>query len=112
MDAHHLTFQRRLRLLLAQEFAARGYYLDAESFFHGLTDESLIAEELTLLAKVALAARNRRLAVSRFERLARLRPSNQEAQAGLVAAKELKTSVWQRLCAFSQKRNAQRPQAS
>jgi Flp pilus assembly protein TadD len=97
MQASQSQFQRRLRLLLAQEFAARGYFLDAEGFFHQVPVEDLDAEELALLAKVALAAKNQKQAVSRFERLVRLQPTNQEAKGGLLAAESLKRGVWQRL---------------
>ena len=97
MQASQSQFQRRLRLLLAQEFAARGYFLDAEGFFHQVPVEDLDAEELALLAKVALAAKNQKQAVSRFERLIRLQPTNEEAKAGLLAAEGLKAGVWQRL---------------
>ena len=97
MQASHSQFQRRLRLLLAQEFAARGYYLEAEGYFNQVSVEHLDVEELALLAKVALAAKNQKQAVSRFERLIRLQPTNEEAKAGLMAAEGLKAGVWQRL---------------
>lgn len=91
------SFQRRLRLLLAQEFAARGYFLEAEGFFHQVPVEDLDAEELALLAKVALAAKNQKQAISRFERLIRLQPTNEDAKAGRLAAEGLKAGIWQRL---------------
>lgn len=97
MPTDHSHFQRRLRLLLAQEFAARGYFLEAEGFFYQVSVEDLDAEELALLGKVALAAKNQKQAVSRFERLIRLQPTNQEAKAGLLAAEGLKVGVWRQL---------------
>jgi len=93
----HASFPRRLRLLLAQEFAARGYYLEAEGFFHQVSVDDLDAEELALLGRVALAVKNQKQAVSRFERLVRLQPTNQEAKAGLLAAEGLSVGLWQRL---------------
>jgi len=104
MQASQSHFQRRLRLLLAQEFAARGYFLEAEGFFHQVSVEDLDGEELALLGKVALAAKNQKQAVSRFERLIHLQPTNQEAKAGLLAAEGLNAGVWQRLKGFRKSR--------
>jgi len=104
MQSSHSQFQRRLRLLLAQEFAARGYFLDAEGFFHQVSVQDLDAEELALLGKIALVAKNQKQAVSRFERLIQLQPTNHEAKAGLLAAEALKAGVWQRLKNFGKSR--------
>ena len=46
-------FARRFRLLLAQEFASRGYLLDAEGFFKDQRMEDMSTAELDLLARVA-----------------------------------------------------------
>lgn len=86
-------FDRRLRLLIAREFAARGYYLEAEGFFHRVSLEDLDIEELDLLGNTALAAKNKKQAVSRFERLISLQPANEDAKTGLRTAKELKNGI-------------------
>lgn len=97
MTINHSLFQRRLRLLLAKEFAARGYFLEAEGFFHQVPIGGLGVEELALLSKMALISGNQKLAKLRFQQLLKLQPTNQEAKAGLLAAENLKASVWQRL---------------
>jgi|GEM_PF-2488976 len=105
MSASHNPFERRLRLLLAQEFASRGYYLEAEGFFHQVSMEDLDAEELTLLAKVALSSKNQKQAITRFERLASLQPVNETAKAGLLAAQNMKQGIWQSLRSIGKSRN-------
>lgn len=79
-------FERRLRLLIAQEFAARGYYLDTEGFFDRVPLHELELDELELLASVALAAKHKPLAISRFEEWRRRKPNDKTAQAGLDEA--------------------------
>jgi len=62
--------ERRLRLLVAREFAARGYYLDAESFYDGGRMETMEDEELELLARVAAQRGDWSRAERRFVSLA------------------------------------------
>ena len=93
MRSKNSPFERRLRILIAQEFAARGYYLDAESFFDGLPLHELELDELVLLANLALAAKHKPLAISRFEEWRRRKPNDQTAQAGLDEAKALNSDI-------------------
>ena len=62
--------ERRLRLLVAREFAARGYYLDAEGMYVGSKLEQMSSEELELLAKVAALRGDWRIAERRYASLA------------------------------------------
>ena len=89
MRSQNSPFERRLRLLIAQEFAARGYYLDAEGFFDRVPFSELNNEELALLARIALAGGNKSLAMVRFDEWSRREPSNAEAQSGLAEAQTL-----------------------
>ena len=89
MRSQNSPFERRLRLLIAQEFAARGYYLDAEGFFDRVPFSELNHEELAFLARIALAGGNKSLATVRFEEWSRREPSNAEAQSGLAEAQTL-----------------------
>ncbi len=81
MEVHNSPFQRRMRLLLAQEFAARGYYLDAESFYERLPLHSLKTDELELLVKTAVASGDKTQTVIRFEALEKLSPQSEVLQA-------------------------------
>jgi hypothetical protein len=93
MRSQNSPFERRLRLLIAQEFAARGYYLDAEGFFDRVPLHELELDELELLAKVALAAKHKSLAISRFEEWRRRNPNDKTAQAGLDEAKAMISDI-------------------
>jgi hypothetical protein len=62
--------ERRLRLLVAREFAARGYYLDAEGMYVQSKAEQMGTEELELLAKVAALRGDWRIAERRYASLA------------------------------------------
>lgn len=89
MRSQNSPFERRLRLLIAQEFAARGYYLDAEGFFDRVPLHELESDELELLASVALAAKHKPLAILRFQEWTRRKPDDKHAQAGLDEAKAM-----------------------
>ena len=65
-----LSFDRRLRLLIATEFASRGYYLDAEGMFAEARGEALTVDELELLAKIAANRGDWHAAELRFKNLA------------------------------------------
>ena len=64
------VFEQRLRLIIAREFAARGYYLDVEGMYEGTITEALSPEELELLAKVAALSGDWGRAERRFTLLA------------------------------------------
>lgn len=104
MITNPAPFERRLRLFVAREFASRGYYLDAEGFYHQITLDRLNVDELSLLANVALAAGNQHQAVSRFERLLHMQPDSRQAQDGLLAAKSLKSGIWQRFKSLTKRK--------
>jgi len=93
MRSPNSPLERRLRLLVAQEFAARGYYLDAEEFFGRVPMHDLDLDELELLAKVALAAKHKSLAISRFEEWTHRKPDDKTAQAGLDEAKAMISDI-------------------
>ena len=93
MHSQNSPFERRLRLLIAQEFAARGYYLDAEGFFDRMPLHELELDELELLASVALAAKHKPLAILRFEEWTLRRPDDKTAQAGLDEAKAMSSDI-------------------
>ena len=93
MRSQNSPFERRLRLLIAQEFAARGYYLDAEGFFDRMPLHELEFDELELLASVALAAKHKPLAISRFEEWRRRKPEDINAQVGLDEAKAMNSDI-------------------
>jgi hypothetical protein len=93
MRLQNSPFGRRLCLLVAQEFAARGYHLDAEGFFDRVPLHELELDELELLARAALAARHQPLAISRFEEWKRRKPDDKTAQAGLDEAKAMITNI-------------------
>jgi len=63
-------FERRLRLLIAREFASRGYYLDVEGMFSDTRHEGISVEESELLANVAAKRGDWHIAEVRFKRLA------------------------------------------
>lgn len=93
MRSQNSPFERRLRLLIAQEFAARGYYLDAEGFFDRVPLHELEVDELELLASVALAAKHKELAISRFEEWKRRKPEDERILAGLEEAKSMVSNI-------------------
>lgn len=61
---------RRLRLLVAREFATRGYHLDVEGMFERVGTETMNEEELELLAKAAALRGDWTLAEKRFGAMA------------------------------------------
>ena len=75
MTQNPTPFDRRLRLLIAREFASRGYYLDAESFFEGIGLAEFDSDELALLALCANKMQSEAVFGSRIERLEKLDPS-------------------------------------
>lgn len=93
MRSQKSLFERRLRLLIAQEFAARGYYLDAEAYFDRMPLHDLELDELELLAQVALAAKHKSLAISRFEEWKRRKPEDERVPAGLEQAKAMVSDI-------------------
>jgi hypothetical protein len=93
MRSPNSPFERRLRLFIAQEFAARGYYLDAEGFFDRVPLHELELDELELLASVALAAKHKPLAISRFEEWRSRKPEDKNAQFGLDEAKAMISDI-------------------
>ena len=54
-----------------------------------MTLNDLELDELELLSKVALAAKHKPLAISRFEELRRRKPNDKTVQAGLDEAKAI-----------------------
>jgi len=62
--------ERRLRLLVAREFASRGYGLDVEGMYENARVEAMTPEELELLANVAAQRGDWSRAEKRFELLA------------------------------------------
>jgi hypothetical protein len=78
---------------MTQEFAARGYYLDAEGFFDRVPLHELELDELELLASVALAGKHKPLAIIRFEEWRRRKPNDITAQAGLDEAKAMISEI-------------------
>lgn len=80
MDIRASPFQHRLRRLLAQEFAARGYYLDVESFYDRIPLQSLEVADLELLLQVALASREIPLARVRLVALEKSAPQSEVLQ--------------------------------
>jgi hypothetical protein len=82
MKVQDAPFTRRLRLLLAQEFAARGYYLDAESFYLHVPEHELGTNDLELLIKTAVARQDHQLTETRLERLKKTCPSSELLQGG------------------------------
>lgn len=64
------AFDQRLRLLMARDYAARGYYLEAEGMFANVSMDSLAVDELELLAKAAALNSDWRVAERRFTLLA------------------------------------------
>ena len=64
------AFDQRLRLLMARDYAARGYYLEAEGMFANVNMDSLAVDELELLAKTAALNSDWRVAERRFTLLA------------------------------------------
>jgi len=64
--------ERRLRLLLAREFASRGYWLDAESLYQGSRTGTMSAAEMELLACVAAQRGDWSRTEKRFESLAEI----------------------------------------
>jgi hypothetical protein len=93
MRSPNSPFERRLRLLIAQEFAARGYYLDAEAYFDRVPLHDLELDELELLAKVAMAAKHKSLAISRLEEWKRRKPEDERVLAGLEEAKAMVSDI-------------------
>ena len=72
MTKNPTSFDRRLRLLIAREFASRGYYLDAESFFERVGLTELNSDELALLVVCAAGAKSQASFDSRLERLKKI----------------------------------------
>lgn len=68
-------FERRLRLLIAREFASRGYYLDAEGFYNRVEIPDLNADELVLLIHCATATNAQSPLDARMKHLAHLDPT-------------------------------------
>lgn len=64
------AFDQRLRALIARDYAARGYYLEAEGMFANVSMDSLAVDELELLAKAAALNGDWRVAERRFTLLA------------------------------------------
>ena len=81
--------ERRLRLLVAREFAARGYCLDVEGMYEHARTDAMTPEELELLAKVAALSGDWAAAERRFELL------------GRRTADAAELSRWENLAAFA-----------
>jgi hypothetical protein len=97
MDTQNSPFKRRLRLLLAQEFAARGYFLDAESFYGRVPLNSLQSDELELLCRVAMASGEEALAHLRLEALKVKNPESEILRTGFFSkdqSKGIKCCKW------------------
>lgn len=92
MDVQNSSFQRRLRMLLAQEFAARGYFLDAESFYDRIPLQSLETDELELLLRIAMASKETALAALRLDALEKIKPQSEILHACRAAEDQGKDS--------------------
>ena len=86
MTKNPTSFDRRLRLLIAREFASRGYYLDAEGFFGcvGLTE--LNSDELALLVVCAAGTKSQASFDSRLERMEKIDATSAQQLRDSLAA--------------------------
>lgn len=103
MTTNPPPFERRLRLLVAREFASRGYYLDAEGFYNrvGITD--LDADELVLLVHCATATNAQSHLDSRMKHLEHLNPALARQLHETLKSAKPPTSFSSRAFTFLQK---------
>lgn len=97
MSKSAAIIERRLRLLFAREFASRGYYFEAETYFSCLQRSQLDPEELLLMARIACATNRFDCATQLVERLVELQPTNSSAIEFLKLLNQRKVPFWRKL---------------